>query len=76
MHAYIHTHTQVEELYQLLKRVKKEIPEVDAVASGAILSTYQRTVCSIYTSTNACMLLKNVRTCLYAYMNTCMCIHT
>lgn len=33
---------EVEDLYALLSRVKHEMPEVQAVASGAILSTYQR----------------------------------
>ncbi|KAJ1461503.1 hypothetical protein M885DRAFT_554029 [Pelagophyceae sp. CCMP2097] len=41
---------EVEDLYDLLADVKKAHPEVAAVASGAILSTYQRTrvedVCS------------------------------
>ena len=34
---------EVEELYTLLARVKKDMPDIDAVASGAILSNYQRT---------------------------------
>lgn len=34
---------EVEELYQLLKRVKEEVAGgIEAVASGAILSNYQR----------------------------------
>ncbi|KAI8996727.1 hypothetical protein BC832DRAFT_571876 [Gaertneriomyces semiglobifer] len=33
---------EVEDLYQLLKEVKEKMPEVQAVASGAILSNYQR----------------------------------
>ena len=33
---------EVEDLYQLLCRVKQRFPAVTAVASGAILSTYQR----------------------------------
>ncbi|KAJ3185334.1 ATP binding domain 4 [Gaertneriomyces sp. JEL0708] len=33
---------EVEDLYQLLREVKEEMPEVQAVASGAILSNYQR----------------------------------
>lgn len=41
---------EVEDLYQLLADVKAAHPEVEAVSSGAILSTYQRTrvedVCS------------------------------
>ncbi|KAL7532633.1 hypothetical protein ACHAWF_004199 [Thalassiosira exigua] len=41
---------EVEDLYALLKRIKSERPDVTAVSSGAILSTYQRTrienVCS------------------------------
>ncbi|AET39290.1 diphthine--ammonia ligase Ecym_4223 [Eremothecium cymbalariae DBVPG len=34
---------EVEDLYVLLQRVKDEIPEVEAVSVGAILSSYQRT---------------------------------
>jgi diphthine-ammonia ligase len=34
---------EVEELFRLLAHVKAAMPEVDAVASGAILSNYQRT---------------------------------
>ena len=41
---------EVEDLYQLLKQVLANHPEITAVSSGAILSTYQRTrienVCS------------------------------
>lgn len=33
---------EVEDLFRLLKRVKEAVPDVEAVASGAILSTYQR----------------------------------
>ena len=33
---------EVEDLFELLARVKREMPEVQAVASGAILSNYQR----------------------------------
>lgn len=33
---------EVEQLYQLLKVVKEEFPEVEGVTSGAILSNYQR----------------------------------
>lgn len=33
---------EVEDLYCLLKSIKKEIPSVEAVSSGAILSNYQR----------------------------------
>ena len=33
---------EVEDLYELLKLVKQEVPQVEAVSSGAILSTYQR----------------------------------
>lgn len=33
---------EVEDLYQLLKNIKDQHPEITAVASGAILSTYQR----------------------------------
>lgn len=33
---------EVESLYRLLKAVKEEFPEVEAVTSGAILSNYQR----------------------------------
>ena len=35
-------HDEVEDLYQLLLQVKENHPEINAVASGAILSTYQR----------------------------------
>ena len=35
-------HDEVEDLYLLLKDVKRLYPEVEAVTSGAILSTYQR----------------------------------
>ena len=35
-------HDEVEDLYLLLKDVKRMYPEVEAVTSGAILSTYQR----------------------------------
>lgn len=31
---------EVEDLYQLLSKVKEEYPEVNAVASGAIFSNY------------------------------------
>lgn len=34
---------EIEELYQLLKTVKEEIPGLEAVSVGAILSSYQRT---------------------------------
>ena len=37
-----HTWWQVEDLYHLLVDVKRHFPEVDAVASGAIFSNYQR----------------------------------
>jgi diphthine-ammonia ligase len=44
------TGDEVEDLYQLLKAVKDAVPGLQAVASGAILSNYQRTrvehVCS------------------------------
>ena len=44
------TTDEVEDLYQLLKQIQIECPDVSAVSSGAILSTYQRTriehVCS------------------------------
>ncbi len=33
---------EVEDLYELLKEVQRRHPEVEAVSSGAILSTYQR----------------------------------
>jgi diphthine-ammonia ligase len=33
---------ETEDLYRLLKMVKTEMPEVEAVAAGAILSNYQR----------------------------------
>ena len=33
---------EVEDLYQLLVRVKQEMPEIQGVATGAILSNYQR----------------------------------
>ncbi|GJQ13383.1 hypothetical protein GpartN1_g5174.t1 [Galdieria partita] len=33
---------EVEDLYQLLLQVKQEMPQVEAVCSGAILSDYQR----------------------------------
>lgn len=33
---------EVEDLFRLLARVKEAVPDVQAVASGAILSTYQR----------------------------------
>lgn len=32
----------MEDLYELLKEVKEKYPEVQAVASGAIFSNYQR----------------------------------
>ncbi|GAA5889062.1 hypothetical protein JCM16303_002174 [Sporobolomyces ruberrimus] len=35
-------HDETEDLYRLLKRVKTEMPQVEAVAAGAILSNYQR----------------------------------
>ena len=34
---------EVEDLYELLKDVKTRFPAVEAVSSGAIYSTYQRT---------------------------------
>lgn len=34
---------EIEDLYQLLKDVKNELPDVQAVSVGAILSSYQRT---------------------------------
>lgn len=34
---------EVEDLYTLLARVQDQFPDVQAVASGAVLSTYQRT---------------------------------
>ncbi|GAB5032124.1 meiotically up-regulated gene 71 protein [Nannochloropsis oceanica] len=34
---------EVEDLYSLLARVQHQFPDVQAVASGAVLSTYQRT---------------------------------
>jgi len=34
---------EVEDLYELLKKVKEEFPEVEAVSSGAVFSDYQRT---------------------------------
>lgn len=41
---------EVEDLYCLLKQIQSECPDIKAVSSGAILSTYQRTrienVCS------------------------------
>lgn len=41
---------EIEDLYVLLDRVKKDIPDLEAVSVGAILSSYQRTrvenVCS------------------------------
>jgi uncharacterized protein (TIGR00290 family) len=44
------TTDEVEDLYLLLKQIQSECPDVSAVSSGAILSTYQRTriehVCS------------------------------
>ena len=44
------TTDEVEDLYQLLKEIQSQCPDVSAVSSGAILSTYQRTriehVCS------------------------------
>ena len=33
---------EVEDLFELLSEVKRQVPEVDAVATGAILSNYQR----------------------------------
>lgn len=33
-------HDEVEDLYQLLSQVKEQYPDVQAVASGAILSNY------------------------------------
>ena len=36
------TGDEVEDLYELLSRIQREMPEVKAVCSGAILSTYQR----------------------------------
>ncbi|GAA5943017.1 diphthine--ammonia ligase [Sporobolomyces koalae] len=35
-------HDETEDLYRLLKMVKDAMPEVEAVAAGAILSNYQR----------------------------------
>ena len=35
-------HDEVEDLYELLKEVKEKHPEIQAVASGAIFSNYQR----------------------------------
>lgn len=41
---------EVEDMYELLKEVKKKIPSIEAVSSGAIASDYQRlrveSVCS------------------------------
>ena len=37
-----HPGDEVEDLFQLLQEVKKAHPEVQAVASGAVLSNYQR----------------------------------
>ncbi|EJS42701.1 YLR143W [Saccharomyces arboricola H-6] len=41
---------EIEELYELLKSVKDQIPDLEAISVGAILSSYQRTrvenVCS------------------------------
>ncbi|KAF3934954.1 hypothetical protein ABW19_dt0208680 [Dactylella cylindrospora] len=34
---------EIEDLYELLKKVKEAHPEIGAVSSGAILSSYQRT---------------------------------
>ena len=34
---------ETEDLFELLKMVKSDVPEANAVSSGAILSTYQRT---------------------------------
>jgi len=36
-------HDEVEDLFHLLQTVQKSHPEIEAVSSGAILSTYQRT---------------------------------
>ena len=33
---------EVEDLFQLLTKVKEQYPDIQAVASGAILSNYQR----------------------------------
>lgn len=33
---------EVEDLYRLIKRIKENYPDVNAVCSGAVLSTYQR----------------------------------
>ena len=33
---------EVEDLYELLKEIKRAHPQVQAVASGAVLSNYQR----------------------------------
>jgi diphthine-ammonia ligase len=33
---------EVEDLYELLKEIKEKHPEVNAVSSGAIHSTYQK----------------------------------
>jgi len=38
-----HNNDEVEDLYQLLLDVKEQFPSIQAVSSGAILSTYQRT---------------------------------
>ena len=35
-------HDEVEDLYELLKEVKEKYPDIQAVASGAIFSNYQR----------------------------------
>ncbi len=44
------THDEVEDLYLLLKEIQMKYPDISAISSGAILSTYQRTrienVCS------------------------------
>ncbi|SCW04163.1 LAFE_0H07470g1_1 [Lachancea fermentati] len=34
---------EIEDLYELLKEAKKQMPEIEAVNAGAILSSYQRT---------------------------------
>ncbi|GMM59144.1 diphthine--ammonia ligase [Maudiozyma humilis] len=41
---YIETQDdEIEELFMLLSKIKKDIPDIEAVSVGAILSSYQRT---------------------------------
>jgi Diphthamide synthase len=72
---------EVEDLYRALKMAKERFPEIQAVSSGAILSTYQRYDdflmissgggCLYHPFQHCCTICKNShRACLWAFEST------